>query len=77
MNTCGSENTALGVKALYSNNGNHNTAFGYDALYHHTSGGYKVAPGWKAGAALTSGSNNIDIDNQGEAGGNATIRIGT
>jgi hypothetical protein len=33
--------------------------------------------GWKAGFALTTGSNNIDIDNQGDTGDSDTIRIGT
>ena len=60
----------VGWEALYANTtGSNNTASGFDAPYHQTSGTYNVA--------LTTGSNNIDIDNQGEAGDSDTIRIGT
>ena len=76
-NVSGVQNTAIGTKALYDDKGNYNTAAGYGALLSNTTGNYNVALGWKAGYALTTGSNNIDIDNQGDAGEANTIRIGT
>ena len=71
----GIQNTAFGVRALFNNRGKFNTAVGYGALDKNTSGQYNVAVGWDAGFALTIGSNNID--NEGKAGDNDTIRIGT
>jgi hypothetical protein len=76
-NKGGTQNTALRVEALYSNAGSYSTAVGYQALHHHTSGAYNGALGWKSGFAVTTGSNTIDIDNQGQAGDSDTIRIGT
>lgn len=76
-NTTGVQNTGLGVRALYNNKGRFNTAVGYSSLDNNTRGQYNVAIGWKAGFALTTGNNNIDIDNQGEQADSDTIRIGT
>src|ERR1019366_4015796 len=42
-----------------------------------TTGGYNFAIGWRAGANLTTGSNNIDIFDPGVAGESDTIRLGT
>jgi hypothetical protein len=53
-----------------------NCAFGYQALFAAT-GSYNVGIGNYAGFNLTSGSNNIDIGNEGVAGENGIIRIGT
>ena len=52
------------------------SAFGYQALFAAT-GSYNVGVGNYAGFNLTSGSNNIDIGNEGVAGENGIIRIGT
>jgi len=77
-NTSGTVNTANGTFALLSNtNGYSNTADGYNALYSNTSGSYNIALGSEAGYNLTTGSNNICIGNQGVAGDNGVIRIGT
>jgi hypothetical protein len=76
-NKNGSQNTAYGENALYTATANFNTAIGYDSLYKNKTGRYNVALGWKAGFAVTTGDNNIDIDNQGEASDGDTIRIGT
>jgi hypothetical protein len=76
-NKNGSQNAAYGENALYTATASFNTAVGYDSLYKNKSGRYNVGLGWKAGFALTTGDNNIDIDNQGEAGDSDTIRIGT
>jgi hypothetical protein len=76
-NKNGSQNSAYGENALYTATASFNTAVGYDSLYKNKTGRYNVALGWKAGFALTTGDNNIDIDNQGEASESDTIRIGT
>ena len=76
-NTIGDFNTATGVLALANNTtGTHNTAFGYHALFNND-GMNNIAIGASAGNNLTTGSNNICIDNLGEAGESNTIRIGT
>ena len=76
-NTRGFANVGLGRSALLSNNiGNENVAVGAFALAANTEGSDNLAVGFKAGEA-TSGSNNIDISNQGVAGDSATTRIGT
>ena len=50
-------------------------ALGFLALQNST-GASNLALGSSAGANLTTGSNNIDIANQGVAGESATIRVG-
>jgi len=78
LNVGGSNNTATGDFALYSNTGgNYNTAIGDNALYSNTTGSNNIAEGYQAGYNLTSGSNNIDIGNQGVAGESGIIRIGS
>ncbi len=74
----GGDNTANGLNALYHNTtGGGNTATGEGALGDNTTGGSNIALGFNAGATLTTGSNNIDIDNVGVAAEGNTIRIGT
>lgn len=76
-NTTGVQNTATGAQALYNNKaGNFNVALGMSALYANT-GSVNIALGFRAGYALTTGSNNIDIGSQGAAGDAYTIKIGT
>lgn len=76
-NTEASGNTATGADALEENtNGKENTAIGFEALGS-SQGDFNVALGNKAGKKLTTGSNNIDIANEGSAGGEGTTRIGT
>ena len=52
-------------------------AEGFDALFNNTTGNSNIAIGLAAGGSLTTGSNNIDIGNQGVAAETNTIRIGT
>ena len=75
-NTTGSSNTANGANALQLNSGSNNTGEGYQALFHNTMGGSNIALGFQAGMNLTTGTNNIDIGNQGVAGESNKIRIG-
>jgi len=75
--TTGSQNTATGWQALFSNKGDENTANGAFALYSNTTGGSNIALGNSAGFNLTTGDFNIDIGNAGVAGEANTIRIGT
>jgi Chaperone of endosialidase len=73
----GNYNTATGANSLFANTtGSNNTAMGYQALATSTTGANNIAIGYFAGNLL-SGSENIDIGNQGVAGDSATIRIGT
>jgi hypothetical protein len=76
----GSYNTANGYQALGSGpksaTSNDNTGIGAYAL-EVASGNNNTALGYQAGLSLTTGSNNIDIGNEGVAGESATIRIGT
>jgi uncharacterized coiled-coil protein SlyX len=74
-NSTGASNTALGVSALRNNNASRNTAVGHDALLNNNGTG-NIALGYQAGKNLTTGSNNIDIGDPGQAGEDATIRIG-
>jgi hypothetical protein len=75
-NTTGSYNTADGLRALFSNTtGHNNTAEGFQALATNTTGSSNIAFGTNAGQ-FTTGSNNIDIGNQGVAGESNAIRIG-
>ena len=74
----GSQNTAGGGYALYLNtSGSQNTAFGYEALQNNTNGSFNIALGYFAGFNLATGSYNIDVGNEGVAGDNNVIRIGT
>ena len=75
-NADGNQNTATGAYALFSGGGDSNTANGTAALYN-TSGDNNIAVGNFAGYNLSTGSNNIDIGNQGIDAESNTIRIGT
>jgi len=76
-NLTGDSNTATGDFALFSNTtGVANTGIGRNALLNST-GGQNTALGFQAGQNLTTGSNNIDIGNDGVAAESNTIRIGT
>jgi hypothetical protein len=76
-NTTGFQNTASGVSALLANTtGNGNTAFGSSTLQRNT-GSYNTAVGFNAGAALTTGHDNVDIQTVGVAGESNTMRIGS
>ena len=76
-NTTGNGNAAIGINALYNNTtGGQNLAFGRWALISNTIGSSNIGLGNNAGSNLTTGSNNIDIGSSGEAGEEATIRIG-
>ena len=61
---------------LGNSKGNNNTASGFEALANNT-GSFNIAVGNRAGANLTTGSNNIDFGNVGVAGESKTIRIGS
>jgi hypothetical protein len=75
-NKTGIDNTANGTDALFSNTlGSHNTADGFSALYLNRTGAFNIALGDNAGFNIT-GSQNIDIGNDGVGGESATIRIG-
>ena len=75
-NTSGFNNTAYGFQALAFNiSGQINTAIGYNALFNNTGTG-NTALGQAAGFLLTTGSNNIDIGNEGAPAESDTIRIG-
>jgi hypothetical protein len=79
-NTSGSDNTACGLYALsYNTNGNGNTAIGFESLqgFGNTSGSYNIALGYQAGFNIINGSSDIDIGNEGVAGDNNIIRIGS
>jgi Chaperone of endosialidase len=77
FNTNGSENTGLGTGALnFNTTGTGNTAVGDSALSANSSGSGNIALGQLAGSA-TTGSNNIDIGNDGVADESGVIRIGT
>jgi hypothetical protein len=76
-NTTGSQNTANGINALLINKtGNGNIAEGAGALASNT-GSFNTAVGFSAGANLTTGSDNVDIQALGVAGESNTMRIGT
>jgi hypothetical protein len=75
-NTTGSDNTANGFAALFNNlTGKQNTAIGFDALFNNAAGKNNIAVGFNAGILVT-GSNNIDIGNEGLLAESNTIRIG-
>jgi hypothetical protein len=76
QNKTGSYNQAIGTAALYNNiSGIGNLAFGYRALYNST-GSDNIALGFLAGRNLTTGSHNIDIENEGVGAEEGTTRIG-
>src|SRR5256885_9372788 len=75
-NAGGTQNTATGAYALFSGGGDSNTANGSAALYD-TTGSNNIAVGNFAGYDLSTGSDNIDIGNQGVDAESSTIRIGT
>jgi trimeric autotransporter adhesin len=76
FNVHGEDNTATGSGALFLNRfGNSNTATGRNALYNNRNGASNIALGDNAGFNVT-GSQNIDIGNNGVGGESATIRIG-
>jgi hypothetical protein len=77
-NSTGSDNAAHGAFALYANDGIDNAALGAYALFDNISGFRNVAVGFQAGYAVT-GSDNVTIggDNEGKAGENGVIRLGT
>jgi hypothetical protein len=72
----GSSNTALGFQSAYNTTGAGNTALGRLALSGNTTGEFNIAVGDHGGQNLTTGSNNIDIGNEGLSSDNSTIRIG-
>src|SRR5207253_8118110 len=53
-----------------------NTGRGNHTLFNNPSGNFNIALGNLAGYNITTGSNNIDIGNQGVAGDTGKIRIG-
>ena len=74
--TSGGSNVAVGELALnHTTSGSNNTAIGFWAL-RSNSGDNNTALGFNAGTSVTTGSNNIDIGNQGVIGESATTRIG-
>ena len=78
LNVSGTGNTADGAQALLVNTGSYNTADGYKALFLNESGSNNIALGYLAGYNYTGNeSGNIDIGNEGVAGENNTIHIGT
>ncbi|MEO7725068.1 MAG: tail fiber domain-containing protein [Chthoniobacterales bacterium] len=77
-NTTGYLNTGTGGGALGNNTtGYNNTAVGQAALLLNTTGRENTAIGSAAGLNITTGNYNIDIGNNGHAGDDRTIRIGT
>lgn len=73
----GSYNVAIGLNALDFNiAANNNVASGHEAL-ENTTGAENVGLGFRAGKALTAGTKNIDISNEGVAAEERTTRIGT
>jgi hypothetical protein len=76
-NVSGSKNVASGVLAMFQNTtGSENTAFGSNALQSNSAGVANVALGDSAGFNIT-GSENIDIANEGVEAEEGTTRIGT
>ena len=71
----GIENTALGDSAMNSATGNFNVAVGH-AIGLSLAGDENIVIGHYAGQNLTTGSNNIEIGNQGVARDTNVIRLG-
>jgi len=70
-------NTAIGTGSIISGtSGDYNTAIGSFSL-EIAEGDNNIALGHRAGAALTNGSDNIHIGNEGVAADSGVIRIGT
>ncbi len=77
-NNNGNDNTATGWGALVDNtSGGENTAAGTAALGTSTAGNNNTALGFQAGVNVSTGSNNIEIGNNGASGDANTIRIGS
>jgi len=77
LNTTGSFNTAAGLGALMANkSGGSNTAAGFEALDSNSTGSRNVGFGYLAGHNAT-GSDNVYIANEGVAGENGAIYLGT
>ncbi len=76
----GNYNASYGYRASgagsKSGTSSYNTSIGAYAL-ESNNGNYNTALGYKAAINLTTGSNNIEIGNNGVAGDSAVIRIGT
>ena len=62
----GTSNVAVGGDALERVQSNNNTGIGYAALVQDSTGSNNTALGYLAGAGPNSGSNNIEIGNQGD-----------
>ncbi|HEV2982245.1 MAG TPA: hypothetical protein VGX51_12500, partial [Solirubrobacteraceae bacterium] len=76
-NISGAKNVASGFLAMLQNTtGSHNTAFGTNALQSNSTGEANVALGDSAGFNIT-GSENVDISNEGAEAESNTTRIGT
>jgi hypothetical protein len=76
-NESGNYNSAFGAATLEQNlTGIGNTAIGSGALTAN-GGSYNTALGSNAGRTLTTGTDNIDIANNGVAGESHTLRLGT
>jgi len=58
LNTDGSDNTAIGFKALYNDSADENTAIGSQALFSNTSDGTNTATGFQALFSNTMGNAN-------------------
>jgi hypothetical protein len=76
LNVHGEDNTAVGFNSLPSNTAGFNTAVGVNALVDNTTGDSNTAIGAFAGSELTTGHDNLDLDNPGVAGESNTVRIG-
>jgi hypothetical protein len=75
-NTTGSFNTASGSRALFINStGTKNTGLGYEALSS-SSGSRNIAIGYRAGAGLDSGNNNIYLRHFNPPNESLTMRLG-
>ena len=76
-NRSGSRNVAIGAQAMNSaKDPVSNTAVGVNALSR-SAGAFNIGLGYLAGSLLTTGDNNICIENRGEATDSGTIRIGS
>jgi hypothetical protein len=71
----GTDNVAVGDSALNMGSGNFNVALGYGAGLNFA-GSNNIAIGEYAGQNVTSGTNNIEIANQGAKKDDSVIRIG-
>ncbi len=77
-NTTGASNSAVGEGSLfYNTTGTSNVALGAAALSANTTGNRNVAIGRYAGLGQTTGNDNIYLANEGVAGENGQIKIGT